>query len=159
MPPPPSTIPPPPQGGSFQPIPARKVSSAALAAATILTFLIIGLIFLYIFVYAGFPTDWDRYWWAGLTAWIFTFIFFWVHAATHEDPVTWVLKWMFFVLGAVFFYASILTSAAAGAPTGNTFLYLIVLSVMILVVLLFSWQAERQRAADADRRAMRKRTP
>lgn len=138
---------------------ARRVSTAALAVAAFLTFMIVGLIFLYIFVYAGFTTDWDRYWWAGLTAWIFTFIFFFVHAATHEDPVTWVLKWLFFVLGAVFFYSSVLTSAAAGSPASGTFLYLIVLSVMILVVLLFSWQAERQKAADADRRAMRKRTP
>ncbi len=144
-----------PQMGAYEPSPTRAVSKAALAVAVFLTFLIIGLIYLYIFVYSGFPTDPAKYWWAGLTGFIFAFIFFWVHAATHEDPITRVLKWLFFILGAVFFYASILLS---GWEASSTFLWLIVLSVIVLIVMLFSWRAEAQRAADEDRRARRHRT-
>lgn len=142
----------------FEAAPVRRVSAAVLAAVAFLTILIISLIFLYIFVYSGLPTDYDKYWWAGITGWGFAFIFFWVHATTREDPITWILKWLFFILGTVFLYANVLTSAAAGAPTNMTFLWLIVLSIIVLVVLLFSWSMLRQKSADAERRAMRHRT-
>jgi len=154
---PPSAMPP-PQAGMFAAAPVRRVSMAVMAAVTFLTIMIISLIFLYIFVYSGLPTDYDKYWWAGVTGWGFAFIFFWVHAATNEDPITWVLKWMFFILGAVFLYANVLASAAAGGPASWTFLWLIVLSIIVLVVLLFSWNMLRQKAADAERKAMRHRT-
>lgn len=156
-PPPPPSAMPPPQAGIFEAAPVRRVSSVVMAVATFLTFLIIGLIFLYIFVYSGLVNDYDKYWWAGITGWGFAFIFFWVHAATNEDPITWVLKWLFFILGTVFFYASVLTSAPYHEAWW-TFLWLIVLSIIVLVVLLFSWSMLRQKAADAERKAMRHRT-
>jgi len=142
---------PPPQA---QPPMGKSLSTAALAAVAILAFFIIGLIYVYIFVFSGMDIV-SAYWWSGFVGFIFAFIFYLVHAAV-EEPVTRIISGTFFALGAMFFYAAI--GFGSGDPNSKI-LWLIVLSVIVLVVLLFVWRLTSQGAADDQRRAMRKRTP
>ena len=145
-----------PQGVPMEAAPpmGKSLSTVALAAVAGLAFLIIALIYAYIFFVSGMDII-SAYWWAGFVGFIFALIFFLVHAAV-EEPVTRIISGTFFVLGAVFFYASV---GFGTADAGSKILWVIVLSVIVLVVLLFVWRMSSQAAADEQRRAMRKRTP
>lgn len=149
-------MPPPPPYQPTQPVPppSKGFSTLALAVIAILAFFIIGLIYVYIFVFSGMDII-SAYWWSGLVGFIFAFIFYLVHAAV-EEPVTRIISATFFALGAMFFYAAI--GFGSGDPSSKI-LWLIVLSIIVLVVLLFVWRMAMQGEADERRRAMRKRTP
>jgi len=145
---------PPPQPQMMQP-PGPRPSMAILAVITALAFVVIALIYLWIFIFSGIPFE-SACWWAGLVGFIFAFVFFMVHAASREEPISRIVSVMFFVLGAVFFYSAILLG---GSDTGSRIFWLIVLSILVMVILLFVWRMSVQKEADDYRRAMRKRTP
>ncbi len=126
-----------------------------LAAIIGLSALIIALIYVFIFTISGLPEA-SKYWWAGLTGFIFALIFYMVHASIKEEPVTRIISGVFFALGAVFFYASIMVGVT---DPGMLITWLIVLSVIVIVVLVAVWRMSAQREADDARRAARRRTP
>ncbi len=135
--------------------PGPRTSTAVLAVVAFLAFFVIAMIYAWIFFFSGMAFE-SACWWAGLVGFIFAFVFFMVHAASREDPVSRIVSITFFVLGAVFFYSAILLG---NYDTGGRILWLIVLSVMVMVILLFVWRLSVQKEADDYRRAMRKRTP
>ena len=147
----------PPPSMSVAPEPAgRALSKAALAVISFLGFFIIALIYLYIFRSSRMPNDWDKYWWAGLVGFIFALIFYLVHAGISEEPVTRILSGAFFALGAMFLYASIALNQ--GYQPNDRIMWLIVLSLIVIIVLVFVWRMSVQSAEDEVRRARRRRT-
>jgi len=148
------SLPPPTPSVQIQPT-GRAISKAALAIIAFLGFFIIGLIYLYIFIYSGL-SEADTYWWSGLVGFIFAFVFYIVHSAIREEPITRALSGAFFVIGAMFFYATIAFNS--GYSPADRIIWLIVLSVIVIVVLVFIWRMSVQRTADDERRARRQRT-
>ncbi len=146
---------PPPNMPAQTPSTGKVLSKTALALIAVIGFFIIGLIYLFIFVYSGMK-DVDTYWWSGLVGFIFAFVFYIVHSSIREEPVTRILSGLFFVLGAAFFYAAIGLNPAY--TPGDRILWLIVLSIIVLVVLVLVWRMSMQRTADEERRARRQRT-
>ena len=134
---------------------AKVVSKAAIVMVAVLALFIIGLIYLYIFVYSDLSED-GKYLWSGFAGWVFALIFYLVHAATREDPISRIVAVLFFVLGAAFLYASIALNP--GSDPGSRILWLIVLSVIVIVILLLSWRLSLQASEDEQRRAKRQRT-
>lgn len=134
---------------------AGAASKVAILMVAVLAFFIIGLIYLFIFMFSGL-SETDMYLWSGITGWIFAFVFYIVHATTREDPITRIISIVFFVLGAVFLFASIAFNP--GHDPGSMILWLIVLSIIVIVILLFSWRLSLQASEDEQRRARRQRT-
>jgi len=135
--------------------PPKGTSSVALAVIIGLSGLIIALIYLFIFAFSGI-SETSKYWWSGLVGFIFAFIFYMVHASIREEPVTRIMSGVFFALGAVFFYASIMVGVT---DPGMLITWLIVLSLIVIVVLVLVWRMSAQREADEARKAARRRTP
>ncbi len=134
--------------------PAVKLSSAALTGIIVIVGLMGAVIFGYILFLAPLPGD-LRLWWTGLAAFVLAFIAFLVYAGSEARPLK-MLAGGLFVIGALCFYGSILTSRNEVA---TQVLWLIVLSLIVVIVLAGVFVMARQAEATAARMARRRLTP
>ena len=135
-----------------QPSSESRVSTFSQVMIVALGFLIIGLIYAFIFVFSG----WNRelqLWAAGLTGWIFALVFYLTHASLREEKVAWALSGIFFALGTVALYSSVLVSS--GDESGKI-LWLIVISIIVMLILLLAGSMAKSKARHLEREARRK---
>jgi hypothetical protein len=110
---------------------------------------------IYAFILVAIPTLTSQLWWMGLASAIFALAFLVLYAATSNRQIVRPLAGVFFLLSAGSFYGSILTAP----EDGLRFLWFVLLSILVVIVLAAIFVLTRQGEAAAARRAQRRITP
>lgn len=97
----------------------------------------------------------NQLWWMGLASAIFAAGFLGLYAASGDRTIVRPLAAAFFLLSAGSFYGSVITAP----EDGLRFLWFVVLSILVVIVLAAIFVMARQGEADAARRAQRRVTP
>ena len=133
----------------------RGISNAMLGLIVAISFAVLAMVFLYIFLYTGWGLN-SRFYWSGFVAFVIAVIYYFIHASTEEKYVTRQTSAALFALGVVFFYVSIYLSEEV--DEGSKLLGYISLSIVLIIVLALAAYMLRDKARQARRMRLRKRT-
>jgi len=140
------------------PPPSLKPPGLQLSTVVLVALAAIGGVLLasiYALILIAVATTTSQLWWMGLSSAIFAVGFLILYAASGNRQIVRPLAGVFFLLSAGSFYGSILTAP----EDGLRFLWFIILSILVVIVLAAIFVMTRQSEADAARRSQRKVTP
>ena len=132
--------------------PDRAVSTAMMLMITVVSVVIVGTIYAFIFLFSGLDIV-GMALWIGVISVIFAVVIYFIHALV-GDPITLGLSGAFAVIGLLSFYAAIFI---CNWKPGDKMIVVVMLSIFVLIFLVVAFRLRRYGEAQEARVEARKK--